>query len=181
MINPIAGQRSQSYPVRMTYLFLAVGVVVVIPSAALIIGAEPIYRTFELAPRVVPGWSAVEDQQFAGVIMKLGATPIVWGSILVMFVRWANVSGGWSNKFGPKYRGRLVHADGSIDDTVEFTDANDPTGHAPGGNRQTVTVGLRREQLNQAASGNRATAHPPRERRPAEPTGSQHLVHPRPR
>ena len=114
LISPIRSLRMNSYPGMMGYLFLSVGIVVIIPSAALLISAEPIYRTYELAPRVVTQWSAVEDQQFAGVIMKLGATPIVWGTILALFIRWTNES-GLSNKLGPKYRGRLVSPDGVVE------------------------------------------------------------------
>lgn len=131
VISPVRSLRMGSYPGMMGYLFLSVGIVVIIPSAALLISAEPIYRTYELAPRVITQWSAVEDQQFAGVIMKLGATPIVWGTILALFIRWTNES-GLSNKFGPKYRGRLVNDDGSVEpewvDEPSHTSAGAPLG-----------------------------------------------------
>ncbi|WP_425591188.1 cytochrome c oxidase assembly protein [Candidatus Neomicrothrix sp.] len=105
LISPIE-HRWIRYPGKMGYLFVTVGIVVIVPSAALIITEEPMYLTYELAPRVLSNWSALEDQQFAGVIMKLGATPIVWGAILALFIRWTNESGP-INKFGPKYHGRL--------------------------------------------------------------------------
>ena len=131
VISPVRSLRMNSYPGMMGYLFLSVGIVVIIPSAALLISAEPIYRTYELAPRVITQWSAVEDQQFAGVIMKLGATPIVWATMLALFIRWTNES-GLSNKFGPKYRGRLVDPDGVVEpewiDQPLHTSAGAPLG-----------------------------------------------------
>lgn len=144
--GPIRSQRLASYPAQMVYLFLTVGIVVVVPSAALIISADPIYRTYELAPRVFAGWSAVEDQQFAGVIMKLGATPIVWGTILALFIRWTNDS-GLSNKFGPKFHGRLVHADGTVEDSPDLRSrATEAT--TPSSGEEPALAGLRPEQLN---------------------------------
>ena len=47
----------------------------------------PLYRTYELAPRVA-NFGALEDQQLAGAFMKVGNIPIIWAVIAVMFVRW---------------------------------------------------------------------------------------------
>ena len=123
---------------------------------ALLISAEPIYRTYELAPRVITKWSAVEDQQFAGVIMKLGATPIVWATILALFIRWTNES-GLSNKFGPKYRGRLVHDDGSVEpewvDGPSYTSAGAPLGEPALSGARPGDARPDRSPLNPAPAG----------------------------
>ena len=146
LISPIESHRLSSYPGKMVYLFVTVGIVVIVPSAALIITEEPMYLTYELAPSVLSSWSALEDQQFAGVIMKLGATPIVWGAILAMFIRWTNES-GLSNKFGPKYHGRLVHADGTVDAESDQRTAQD-IASARRKPDVPAMAGLQPEQLN---------------------------------
>jgi putative membrane protein len=79
------------YPVRAVMLFLAAGVVPMIPGGFLTFGPHPLYAIYELAPRV-GGFDATSDQQLAGVIMKLGGIPIVWPVIGAMFARWARES-----------------------------------------------------------------------------------------
>ena len=71
----------------MTYLFLAMGIVPAVPAGFLTFASFPLYATYELAPRV-HGLAADTDQQMAGLIMKLGGIPIVWGTIAVMMVKW---------------------------------------------------------------------------------------------
>lgn len=83
----------RSYPVKMIYLFLAAGGLPLIPGGFLTFASFPLYRTYELAPRVFDGLSAESDQQLAGAIMKVGNLPIVWPVIFVMFARWALVDG----------------------------------------------------------------------------------------
>lgn len=80
-----------SYPVRAVMLFLAAGVVPMIPGGFLTFGSHPLYAIYELAPRV-GGFDATSDQQLAGVIMKLGGIPIIWPVIGVLFARWARES-----------------------------------------------------------------------------------------
>jgi putative membrane protein len=50
----------------------------------------PLYETYELAPRVF-GLSSVDDQQIAGLVMKLSAIPIVWPVLAGMMYRWATL------------------------------------------------------------------------------------------
>ena len=89
IISPLPEQRMTSYPAKMTYMFLALGVVPAIPAGFLTFASFPLYATYELAPRV-HGLAAGTDQQMAGLIMKLGGIPIVWGTIIVMMIRWAD-------------------------------------------------------------------------------------------
>lgn len=75
-----------SDPLKMGYLFLST-IPPTIPSAILVFADLPLYRLYELAPRV-NGISAKADQQVAGLIMKLVADPIVWLAIGLVFFRW---------------------------------------------------------------------------------------------
>jgi putative membrane protein len=87
---PVCGplpEMRPSYPVRTIYLFLAAGLVPMIPGGFLTFADAPLYRIFELAPRVT-GMTALEDQQAAGALMKVGNLPIVWPVMTVMFWRW---------------------------------------------------------------------------------------------
>lgn len=87
--GPIPEQRP-SYPARGVYLFLAAGVVAMIPGGFLTFAEYPLYAIYELAPRVEPlGLGAVEDQQLAGALMKVGNVPLIWPVIAAMMLRWA--------------------------------------------------------------------------------------------
>lgn len=76
-----------SAPVKMVYLF-AQSLLPNVPAAFLAFAESPLYRWYADAPRVFSAFSAVEDQQLAGAIMKLSGTTIIWGVIVVMFFRW---------------------------------------------------------------------------------------------
>ena len=75
----------------MLYLFLAAGIVPVIPAGFLTWSTYPLYSTYALAPRVLD-ISAVDDQQAAGMLMKVAAIPVIWGTLLVMMMRWATAA-----------------------------------------------------------------------------------------
>ena len=59
-----------------------------LPGGILTFAEFPLYRIYELAPRV-GDLSADNDQQLAGILMKIGNIPIVWTVIFVIFVKWA--------------------------------------------------------------------------------------------
>ncbi len=89
--SPLSEHRLRAYPGKMVYLFLALGVVPAVPAGFLTFAGFPLYATYELAPRFY-GLDAATDQQMAGLIMKLGGIPIVWGTIIAMMLRWADES-----------------------------------------------------------------------------------------
>jgi len=91
LVSPIPEHRMTSYPGRMAYLFLALGVIPAVPAGFLTFASFPLYAIYELAPRV-HGLGATTDQQLAGLVMKLGGIPIVWGTIVVLMYRWSEVS-----------------------------------------------------------------------------------------
>lgn len=91
LVSPIPEHRMTSYPGRMAYLFLSLGVVPAVPAGFLSFASFPLYATYELAPRV-HGLGATTDQQLAGLVMKLGGIPVVWGTIVVLMYRWSEIS-----------------------------------------------------------------------------------------
>ena len=91
LVSPIPEHRMTSYPGRMAYLFLALGVIPAVPAGFLTFASFPLYAIYELAPRV-HGLGATTDQQLAGLVMKLGGIPIVWGTIVVLMYRWSEAS-----------------------------------------------------------------------------------------
>lgn len=89
IVAPVPELRSDNTLQKIAYLFVTTSIVAIIPASYLTFTEIPIYAIYELAPRV-GGWSAGSDQQLAGIIMKLGTIPPVWGAITVMWFRWAN-------------------------------------------------------------------------------------------
>lgn len=88
VLAPIAGHRISSYAMRGLYLFLAAGVAPMLPGGFLTFASFPLYEIYELAPRV-HGFDALDDQQLAGAIMKVGNIPIVWPVLALIFWRWS--------------------------------------------------------------------------------------------
>jgi putative membrane protein len=89
---PVMGPSPQvvrmSRPLKLGYLFLST-LAPIIPSAFLTFAEYPLYRTYELAPRVFPIMTAQQDQQVAGLLMKLIGDLPVWFAFGVIFFRWA--------------------------------------------------------------------------------------------
>lgn len=88
---PVCGPLEElkpSLPARGVYLFLAAGVVPMIPGGFLTFAATPLYAVYELAPRV-GGIDALTDQQLAGALMKVGNIPLLWPVLAALFIRWA--------------------------------------------------------------------------------------------
>jgi cytochrome c oxidase assembly factor CtaG len=74
-------------PAKMGYLFAAT-ILPTAPAAFLTFAEYPVYRLYELAPRV-SDISARSDQQLAGLLMKAIADPIMWVTMGVLFFRWS--------------------------------------------------------------------------------------------
>ena len=75
-----------SHPLKMGYLFLST-VLPTVPSAFMVFSDFPIYALYELAPRV-NHITAMDDQLVAGITMKVLGDVIMWGSMLVVAIRW---------------------------------------------------------------------------------------------
>ena len=74
-------------PVRAVFLFLQ-SVVPTVPASFLTLGDKPLYHFYIGRPHLW-GMSTLEDQQVAGLIMKIGAGMLLWALIAVIFFRWA--------------------------------------------------------------------------------------------
>lgn len=87
IISPLPEMTRSSPPLKMAYMFLAAGVVPAVPAGFLTFADNPLYSVYELAPRF-HGLAASTDQQIAGLVMKLGGIPIIWGTMLAISIRW---------------------------------------------------------------------------------------------
>lgn len=86
VVHRLPGLPSMSHPVKMGYLFLQ-SVLPNVPTAFLVFAETGVYSWYVAAPRLF-GISAIDDQQIAGAVMKVGGTMIIWSTIVVMFFRW---------------------------------------------------------------------------------------------
>ena len=93
ILSPIPEARVTSAPAKMIYLFVTASIVSVIPASFLTFTTTPIYAIYELAPRIW-GLTAREDQQLAGIVMKLATIPVIWSTIAVIWFRWARSEEG---------------------------------------------------------------------------------------
>ncbi|MFM7509151.1 MAG: cytochrome c oxidase assembly protein [Actinomycetota bacterium] len=89
VISPAKRFRASSAGARIVYLFLAAALIPMIPGGFVAFSPQPLYATYELAPRLsIDGPSALGDQQMAGVLMKVGNVPIIWAVMAVIWFRW---------------------------------------------------------------------------------------------
>ena len=89
VIGPLDEFQPLSYQGKLVFLLLNVFIPTV-PATFLTYARYPIYRLYELAPPVW-GITAVEDQQIAGVLMKVGGGLIIFGVGTVLFFKWQRV------------------------------------------------------------------------------------------
>ena len=91
VINRQEGFTRLGAPAKMMYLF-AQSIVPTVPASFLTFSNRPLYRTYEVAPRLLHGFSAISDQQIAAAIMKVGAGGYLWAIIGALFFQWWKVS-----------------------------------------------------------------------------------------
>ncbi len=87
IVSPLPEIPRLQAPLQMAFLFLQ-SVVPTIPASFLTFGTHPLYRRYELLPKLW-GINALDDQLIAGLIMKIGAGLLLWALIAVIFFRWA--------------------------------------------------------------------------------------------
>ena len=97
VVNTMPEMPGMGYPMKALYLFLQ-SIIPTIPASFLTFAESPLYAIYAEVPRLW-GMGVIEDQQLAGVIMKLAGTTILWGAIVGIFFRWytktqAGSSGG---------------------------------------------------------------------------------------
>jgi len=88
IVSPLPEVPRQPPVGQMLYLF-AWSVVPTIPASFLTFGTSPLYKFYEHVPHLF-GFSTLQDQQLAGLIMKIGAGLLLWALITVVFFRWAS-------------------------------------------------------------------------------------------
>jgi putative membrane protein len=87
VLSPLPEIPRLAIPVRAVYLFLQ-SVVPTVPASFLTFGSAPLYKFYVGRPHIW-GLSTLDDQQMAGLIMKIGAGMLLWALIAVLFFRWA--------------------------------------------------------------------------------------------
>jgi putative membrane protein len=88
--------------VQCAYLFL-MSVIPTIPAAWLTFAERPVYSAYD-RPFRLWGVSVIQDQQAAGLIMKLAGGAYLWTLIVIIFFRWAA-----RNQAEERQRFRAVH------------------------------------------------------------------------
>lgn len=93
-------------PFKMLVLFL-LSIIPTIPMAFLTTAETVLYQAYDQPVRLW-GLSVVQDQQLAGVVMKVITGSYLWVIIAAIFFRWSLGEKGEKKK----YRGKLVSSDG---------------------------------------------------------------------
>lgn len=75
-----------TYPYQMAYLFIQ-SLIPAIVGSFLTFSSTPVYSFYEHAPRIW-GLTAVEDQQWGALVMKIIGSAILWSFIGVAFFKW---------------------------------------------------------------------------------------------
>lgn len=88
LLRPLPELGGLGDPMRLLYLF-GLSILPTVPASFLTFSRFPLYRLYELAPRVVPSLDAVVDQQIAGLGLKIVGGLILWSVMTVLFFRWA--------------------------------------------------------------------------------------------
>jgi putative membrane protein len=87
VLSPLPELPHLSYAGRGAYLF-AQSIVPTVPASFLTFSHTALYAAYDIVPRLW-GVSVLDDQQWAGLLMKIGGGLILWGVIAVIFFRWA--------------------------------------------------------------------------------------------
>lgn len=90
VVHQVRGLPALSHPLRMLHLFVQ-SIVPTVPASFLAFAEKPLYDAYVAAPRRF-GLSAVEDQQLAGAVMKVGGGALLWGAIIVLFFHWYSLT-----------------------------------------------------------------------------------------
>jgi putative membrane protein len=89
VLSPLPELPHLSYPGRMAYLF-GHSILPTVPASFLTFADSPLYEAYALAPRLAPWLDAAQDQQIAGLLMKIGGGLFIWAVIAVLFFRWSS-------------------------------------------------------------------------------------------
>jgi len=87
VLSPLPELPHLSYPGRMAYLF-AHSIIPTVPASFLTFTNGVLYAGYAEAPRLVSILDPLQDQQVAGLLMKIGGGFLLWGVIAWLFFRW---------------------------------------------------------------------------------------------
>lgn len=87
VINRLDGYTKLKAPTKMAYLF-AQSIVPTVPASFLAMSNGVMYSTYRDAARLIPGMTAIADQQIAAAIMKLGGGTLLWSVVGYLFFNW---------------------------------------------------------------------------------------------
>lgn len=82
-------------PLRMLYLFLH-SIIPTVPASFLTFARSPLYPSY-IDSATQFGISTVTDLQISGLIMKLGGGLLLWGTILVIWLKWIAAERTWDS------------------------------------------------------------------------------------
>jgi len=85
VVAPVPARPGFTPLARMGYLALN-AFLIRPPFAMMVFGEEPLYRIYELAPPPAP--DALDDQQLAGVVMKIGVAWVMFAGVAALFLGW---------------------------------------------------------------------------------------------
>lgn len=91
LVAPVPARPDFGYALRILYL-VAATITTSAPFLYLTFSPLPMYATYELAPPVA-GISNRDDQQAAGLLMKLGGAVVLWVGIAALFFQWHREEG----------------------------------------------------------------------------------------
>ncbi len=86
VVDPLPELERLTPPAKMFYLFLQ-SILPTIPASFLTFATEPMYHFYEKVPRLI-NLSVLDDQQLAGLIMKIGGGLLLWLVIATLFFKW---------------------------------------------------------------------------------------------
>ena len=87
VVSPLPEHPHLSYLARLGYIF-GLTLLPSIPATLLTFGQVPFYQVYVEAARVT-GLLVVDDQQLAGLAMKIGGGALLWTAFTVLFFLWA--------------------------------------------------------------------------------------------
>jgi putative membrane protein len=91
LASPSAAFPAPGYGVRMLYIAgTEVGMIPV--SAYIVFSGDVLYPTYEYAPRIIAGFTPLDDQVAAGVIMKVAGVTVSLAAFAICFFRWSKAS-----------------------------------------------------------------------------------------
>ena len=86
---PPPGVRRLQGGAALTYL-IGQSIVPVLPGFFMTWSDNPIYETYELAPRVFDGFTATDDQGTAAAILQVGGMVLLWSQLSYRFLKWGH-------------------------------------------------------------------------------------------